>query len=145
MRRWQVKCADNAVCACAHDGRALRCREDSVLLHGPVAAILVPVHKIVVGMLIGDHFVEIFFEALPDRLGILIHDQKFAVGEYQRALFPQQSCRTDIQDLVWINQDFLATGRQTSDEKHLSLLVWWLFPPPCSNSGTLSNRCQQKL
>lgn len=54
--------------------RALRAGECSELLHGLVAKILVRVNEIAVGVLSGDDFVEIFFEALLDRAGILIHD-----------------------------------------------------------------------
>jgi hypothetical protein len=70
-------------------GRALLAGECSELLHGLVATILIRVNKIAVGVLMGDDFVEIFFEAPADRLGILIHYQKFAVSEHQRALFPE--------------------------------------------------------
>ena len=64
-----------------------------------------------VAVMVGIDGSQILLEQSSDCLSVLIDYQPLAMGQHQRALFAQKACRTNVQNLVWIDKDFFSIGR----------------------------------
>jgi len=54
---------------------------------------------------------EIVFEPLSDCFRVLINDQSLAMSQHERGLIAQRARCTNVQNLIWINEDFFTGGR----------------------------------
>jgi hypothetical protein len=63
-------------------------------------------------IIIGAHdILEIVFEPLSDCFSVLVDNQSLAMGQHERGLIAQRARCTNVQNLIWINEDFFTGGR----------------------------------
>jgi len=63
-------------------------------------------------IIIGAHDIfEIVFEPLFDGFSVLVDNQSLAMGQHERGLIAQRARCTNVQTLIWINEDFFTCGR----------------------------------
>ena len=60
---------------------------------------------------VGINIFEIVFEPLSDCFSVLVDDQSLPMSQHECSLVAQRARWANVQNLIWINKDFLTAGR----------------------------------